>query len=288
MVDTEYSQKIAEALDESDSFAFEMQILRMMTNFTHWNSDWQATIEHGGYYIDTVEGKRRQFDIRTIHTRATDTILMAIECKRIHESSPVVVSRVDRRDEESYHCILDQPLRIGGHAPKPQARRQQHNSLFYEARHPVGKSLANPKMNSGKVDLSNDNGIYDRYSQAISSVEAMLHDHIRILGMKLPPSTGSNSRIAAFPILVIPDHCLWVVDYDEKGERRRPPEKAQSVYVYLGREVRNLDCEGRFILSHFHIVTESVLLNFASSLVGKNQSPLDRVFGSSATWLINT
>lgn len=284
----DYGHKIAVALDESDSFAFEMQILKLMSNFTTWNSDWQTKIEHGGYYIDAVEGKRRQFDIRSIHTRASDTILLAIECKRIHECSPVVVSCVERRAEESYHCILEQPLRIDPHTPKPRAHRPKNCALYYEPRHSVGKSLANPKMNSGKVDLSNDNGVYDRYSQAISSLEALLHDQIRNLGKAFATPTGKTIRIAAFPILVIPDECLWMVDYNENGERKRPPERIPRMSVYLGREVPHLDCEGRYIISHFHIVTKSNLLNLVDSLVGRKQSPLDKIFGSTGDWEINT
>lgn len=62
---------------------------------------------HGGTYTDPITGKPSQFDIRAemlCHKQCGFSF--SIECKGLAEDCPLVVSRVPRPAEDSFHEVV--------------------------------------------------------------------------------------------------------------------------------------------------------------------------------------
>lgn len=259
---------ISEALEQSDSFAFEMKILRRLKSYLPIQQRSRVEIGHGGVFIDPVEEKRRQFDIRADFEKDRCRLLLAIECKRLHESAPVVVSNVDRGSDESFHCLIGTP---SAGPREVRMYRTEKFSELYPYQHRVGKSIATLAAKDNKnPSLANDSGIYDRYAQAINSVESMLADACRRASVTHELTGGMSQWLGALPMVVVPDGCLWTVYYDAAGNRMGGPEQSDSAELFLGREVQGLYKSGRFVLSHLHVLTETGFSRMMGALLGQN------------------
>src|SRR2546430_8215254 len=90
---------ISEYLKSDDDFAFELEVLRscQVGGFD---------VQHGGAYQDPVTGKDRQFDIRLMARKDRRVVKLAIECKNLKPNFPLVVSRIPRVSEESFHDVV--------------------------------------------------------------------------------------------------------------------------------------------------------------------------------------
>jgi hypothetical protein len=85
----------------TDDFNFEREIYHVAKNLA------LNSVEHAGLYEDPVQSKQRRFDIiRATHIVGHNTIELAIECKRLKPSYPLVVSCVPRADDEASHSYL--------------------------------------------------------------------------------------------------------------------------------------------------------------------------------------
>ena len=83
-------------LTTADDFQFEIDVFRSCLEKDRF-------AEHGGTYQDPLTGKDRQFDIRMKITKGPCILRLAVECKNLKPNYPLLVSRVPRRREESYH-----------------------------------------------------------------------------------------------------------------------------------------------------------------------------------------
>lgn len=73
-----------------DDFGLELYVYSQAR--TH---NYEAT--HGGSYTDRVTGKTRQYDIRVvIYVTPQLRLCLAIECKCLRSSTPLLVSRIPR------------------------------------------------------------------------------------------------------------------------------------------------------------------------------------------------
>jgi len=88
-----------EYLSGQDDFRLEIAVLK---NFKKRNLE----VLHGGTYEDPVTKLARQFDIRGSVRKNGFSVHLAIECKNLKESYPLLVSTLPRTYEESYHEVI--------------------------------------------------------------------------------------------------------------------------------------------------------------------------------------
>jgi hypothetical protein len=101
-------QNISDFVDHRDDMALELSTFRVLLGNGWWAN-------HGGFYRDPVQDKFRQFDVQGgLELRKnpntpflpTTGIRVAAECKNLSPEAPIVVSRMPRTENESYHCLL--------------------------------------------------------------------------------------------------------------------------------------------------------------------------------------
>ena len=258
-------------LDSYSDFAFELRCLELLT----CNG---FDCEHGGTYADPVTNKARQFDIRAVQSpKPFFRLRLAVECKNLSESSPLLVLRVPRSIRESFHqCIFShEPIGRGDRFDVP-AFRQSFSVIQLEAPlsnylydEPVGKSCVQLRKSNDGLISGNDAEVFEKWSQALSS----LHD---VADYATKEGTEKEKRITtvALPILVVPDNTLWSVDYGHDGARLTEARPARRCSLFVGRDYfigPGMQKKG-FVASHLEFVTLTglqELLESARSDVGK-------------------
>src|SRR5689334_16242749 len=90
---------LEEYLQARDDFALEMHVYKLAR-------DLRFSVSHGGTYNDPVTRKARQYDIRAIAQNGEHCVALAIECKSLKPSYPLLISQIPRTERESYHCII--------------------------------------------------------------------------------------------------------------------------------------------------------------------------------------
>ncbi len=86
-------------LQSQDNFAFEREVPMHADGCG-------LMVQHAGLYEDPATSKMRQFDLRAFKSNGNHRIRLAIECKSLRPTYPLVVSCVPRPPEESYHCAM--------------------------------------------------------------------------------------------------------------------------------------------------------------------------------------
>jgi len=165
---------------EEDDFGYEMRVGKVFadvaanTNKGHLTSPRIETPQHGGTYTDSVTGKPRQFDYRcqiSISNALGDlqkTVILAVECKNLHRSSPLVVCGRPRTAEEAYHVFIKSEKDGAGGVFVSTSKVDATASLYRQSEF-VGKSLVRLKEKNGKLEKDSEADIYDRWSQALAS-----------------------------------------------------------------------------------------------------------------------
>lgn len=263
---------IANFLDNESDFGFELSILKLLGGLG-------IMCQHGGTYDDPVTQKKRQFDLRAVIEKGPGVrIRLAIECKNLDSSYPLVVQCMARRAEESFHELI---------YSKAEKHRQGHDGIFnqtesiplslthsfYARNESVGKACQQVgKTDKGELAGSNSE-IYDKWSQAISSSHGLLD---MVLDDGLACSMGC--MVSIIPALVVPDGTLWVVSYDETGRRDSDPTQADRIPYFLDAEIKpsNKMQSDSITLSHLELVTVTGLQNLINQL--KNDDPSDTLF----------
>jgi hypothetical protein len=155
---------IAEYLDCRDDFDLELFALRSLRE-----RGWSA--HHGGTYVDPHLHKPRQYDVRALYQFGPQRdLLLAVECKSLSPEAPLVVSRVPRDEEDSFHELLKT-----GRSPElgttvaTSERSDASRVHFYPKGAMVGKSMTQIRRDgSGKL-VASDSESYDKWSQALTS-----------------------------------------------------------------------------------------------------------------------
>jgi len=256
---------IVEYLDSCSDFSFELSVLKMLREN-------DVRCEHGGLYEDPVTGKSREFDIRAIKTISNYRIRLAIECKNIRENFPVLVSCMPRHEEESYHQIamVSEPKSSGPLSMSRilQARAKtislRNEYSIYKINEPVGKSTAQVGRGMDGSIFANDGELYDKWSQSLSS-SADLVSRTYWDGDEKDDEDSYFS--AVFPIIVIPNGRLWVVNYDDDGNRIQEPciSNRCSSFVDKDYEMDSKISGTRMWISHIEIMSFDGLYSFVDS-----------------------
>jgi len=244
------SDMVKAAITNRDDFAFEIKVRALLIK--HGASN----VRHGWSYLDPVEEKPRQFDLRgeMCHFNNLRFIQLAVECKNLEPSQPLVISGTARTYEEAYHHYLSSDsLRCWVYEAGADTRGVYHRYEFV-GRHVTRLSLKGNALEISKRDEEGD--IYKRWSQALASAVD-------------PAKSAANNtgvQTAVLTAVVIPDGSLWQMFYDDKGNLQDKPKLVESSTLFVGHEVvldpRNLWMK----LSHVQFFTVSGLDRFLANL----------------------
>jgi len=263
-------QDLRRYLDTQDDFALELEAYRHAKGFNF-------NVSHGGLYDDAMTNKRRQYDVRASHENGTRRIDLTIECKFLDPTFPLLVQRVPRPGKESFHQTM---LSRGSTTSYGTASEPQHwtgaglfkisGTHLYDPQQPVGKSMKRIKVAAGDGFSATDSDIYEKYTQALTS----MNEFVQSAAQDLRPQRGPAAGLArAFlPIVLVSDGALWVADYDASGRLVSDPRpEADETTFYLGwnYEVPNPQDPAHpatFTVSHLHIMTRRRLPKFLEEI----------------------
>lgn len=232
---------LKEYLASEDSFALELRILQAAKAL-------KFDASHGGSYVDPALKKSRQFDLRATLQRGQNVIALPIECKSLRLNCPLLVSRIPRAIDESFHYLAERVPVEGGVIPTVQQRNWTRT--LYEQNEMVGKSLAQVGRTQSGDFTDSDALAYDKWTQAMASSAALIE-----LGLK---AQLGRHLTAVVPCLVVSDSTLWAVDYGTDGSVKTDPVQVDEVTYFDGR---NCGQAYEFRISHLHIFTERGMLN---------------------------
>ena len=150
---------------------------------------------------------------------------------------------------------------------------------LYGAGLPVGKHTFQLRRESPKNSFkTGDSDSYDKWSQALASAADLV---TRACGAHFRCGV---MQIFSFvlPVLVISDNTLWVVDYNDRGQRSEPkPAEECQLFVDRAYEIgrRGVD---PYTITHLHIYTRTGFASFLRGITAPSSLLLERMFGSTA------
>jgi hypothetical protein len=244
--------------ESNSDFSFEMAALRLL-NSLHFSC------EHGGTYRDPATGKAREFDIRAISYQGSNYSFFPVECKNVSEGSPVVIHTVPRPSEDAFHqTLISKRMRVDSRFPvisSGQSTGHQWRVIEvtgdrarYKSNAPVGKHLdqiANYGDDGVGSIQKRDGGIFDKFSQALSSsVDLVVKAVASIQG-------GACLSAAIVPVVVVPDGRLWEIPYSDSGKLLGTPKQLSRVSLLVRHTVKISTPYGavEYTISHAEIVT---------------------------------
>ncbi len=269
-------EDLVEYLNSYSDFSFELAVLKMLRT-----SD--IDCEHGGYYEDPITKKSREFDIRAIKTIQQYRVRMAIECKNVRENFPILISCTPRHEQESYHQIAFpcKPDSYNFKNPLDQSLAatlsilQEHS--FYKVGEPVGKSTAQVgrALHDNKIS-ANDDEFYEKWGQCLSSIDDLV---TRMYWDE--DGDKNNSYSAAFPFVVVPNDRLWMVTYDNDGNRTSEPVPTNRCSCYINKDYEmgrtSFGTRTCLWLSHIEIVTFEGMKTFVEKYL-KSKEGMEKIF----------
>lgn len=112
---------------------------------------------------------------------------------------------------------------------------------------------------------------YMKWAQAIASSHAWVKEVAQ--RFETNASSGKNNSFVFLPFLVVPENCLWTVDFDDHTGKSRKPTQATHAHLFVGRYVNAtediVDERPRhYLISHMHVVTPKGLRDWFSTLEG--------------------
>jgi hypothetical protein len=227
------------------------------------------TATHAGSYTDRLTGKTRQFDVRASRSCGQNLhVNIAIECKCLRPSFPLLISQIPRLAVESFQDVLQSrgKMKNGRLYIGPGTSRRNGVCSLYPPNQYVGKALAQVGLNEAGGYVSNDYEVFEKWGQAIASANGLIRQAGTFGYSMDSPSQGS----IILPVLVVPDGTLWVVNYAENGSHQDGPSQSDEVKFFIG-DAQTFDPNSAavFTISHLHVVTKSgldrLLRRFADS-----------------------
>lgn len=222
---------------------------------------------HGGTYIDPATQKPRQYDIRAtweLHRRHEKLpicrLALAIECKSLSTDAPLLISRVPRPPEDSYHELMHSWQRQNMRDKLAQILRPEGISVIYRPGDPTGKRTAQACRLSSGAFKDDDRDSYEKWSQALASAADLVKDSV------VAASNGQHALSLILPVLVVADGTLWVADYSENGKRNGVAHIVDAAELFVNREytweLRSLPEAQPYRISHLHIYTRAGFATF--------------------------
>lgn len=268
---------LIEYLNNHSDFSFEIETLKELIKLGF-------SCEHGGTYEDPATQKPREYDIRATRRIEGRVLRLAVECKNLRPNFPLLISCLPRRSEEAFHelSISVKPRtevstgfgttqrltpKTAAMISSAQTYRLRNSDSLYPVGEPVGKSCDQVGRSATNAEIiSGDSGIYDKWSQALSSA----HDLVSLIfsdGKRI----GKPAASLVFPLVVVPNGQLWCVKYDVSG-KRSDPELVNRCSFFVSRKYLYQSLSGKkiFVVSHLEFVTLNGLLEFADYLCSED------------------
>jgi hypothetical protein len=255
------SATIGNAIVAADDFGHEMRV-------KHELEQAGGRVIHGWTYLDPLERKPRQFDLRCRLQRGGPPMIhalaLAVECKNLSVDAPLVVSGIARTRDEAFLDFVVSDHTASHH--RRRVMRSRRDYYFYAPGDFVGKSLLRLKpANEGErlvPTAPQEADIYQRWSQALASADELGKNAAEEISGG-HPTTWST---AVLPLVVVPDKTLWTVAYDNYGRIKTPPEPADEVTFFVNHEVIVTPNNHWMNLSHVHFLTLTGLHQFLAKL----------------------
>jgi hypothetical protein len=232
-------------LDSQDDFAFERRV------FTHAKG-FGLAVEHAGLYEDPATSKIRQFDLRASIEHGDHRLSVAIECKSLSPSFPLLISCVPRSPSESYHQVI-YGLTGPTFSADGNAELRDMRTSLYAAGEYVGKDMSQVGRDRRGGFTGNDEKVFDKYQQAMASATDLIAAAVEYHR----PRRAVEKVTAILPVLVVPDRTLWQARYSSRGQLEGEPEPADHLTFYLGRKYPVPNTGLEFRISHLHVVSET-------------------------------
>lgn len=265
-------EDIKKVVLEEDDFGHEMRVGRILSNVKYPQPNFDrlhvAAPEHGGTYIDSITGKPRQFDFRCrITKQGSQNLFLAVECKNLNTSSPLVVCGRPRAHEESYHIII-----AGQNEGLIQLKKVEGINSIFLPKAFVGKSVLRLKTRSNKLWADTDADIYEKWSQALAS------------SVELATYAGSLSNGFSFimPLVVVPDNSLWIANYKDDGTIDGDPTLTDQCDFYVDHEIK-IGIVARLVITHIHFVTLKGLSRLLDDFTSEQTWMWDKLFSGAST-----
>jgi hypothetical protein len=264
---------IRDVVLKEDDFGHEMRVGKVIRDIPG------IQIEHGGTYIDSVTGKPRQFDFRCSIKKESAELNLAVECKNLNSSAPLVICGTKRQSNEASHDLIGWRPGSGykqvayTSRPIPVTFRANGVYAFYQPDKFVGKSSVRIKPNPNSKALNqfvadSDSDVYEKWAQALSSSVGLI-ETARERAMRHQVSEFCTTVL---PAVVVPDDSIWKVEYDENGSICGQPENVNNCELFVGREILLNDqvFPHQFKFSHIHFFTIGGFGSFLSSMTSDN------------------
>ena len=210
--------------------------------------------EHSGTYVDPITAKMRQFDIRgELRVGKLGKLWLAVECKNVGDSCPVVVHTVPRNESESFVTGLvykRPPGNLSGRMD-PSFVRLSGLDTPYQVGESVGKAFDQVKLSPSGEPSIGESEAFDKFSQAVNSLRDLI-----VRGTR---QWNEPSFQFFLPVLVVPEGRLWAVRYNEHGGRVGLPAQAVHVSHFLNHSWPCGFADLEYPVSHLEIVTPSGL-----------------------------
>jgi hypothetical protein len=272
-------------LDEDD-FGFELQVGQVLVKLGQqrqkdaFNGTNVELLRHGGTYTDPATNKPRQFDYRCrVYRREPGSSFMAcaflaIECKNLHESSPLAVCGKTRSQDEAYFAFVRSICDDANNKVSSVLRRPSRTKDIFYSDGFVGKSLVRLKEKEERekkekggtkvekktlltTDNSQNSDLFDRWSQALASCSELAEEACFL-------AHENCMRVCSMilPIVVVPDNSLWKVKYNEAGSIEEEPTIVNECEFFVERKIQIT--AGKFAITHIHFVTLTGLAELVS------------------------
>jgi hypothetical protein len=270
------SEIIEKAVSASDDFGHELRVGAILAHVNIPQEELQNIrihpFSHGGTYTDPVTRKPRQFDYRCRITRdVTKNIFLAVECKNLHPSSPLVISGRERLDQEAYHEFIS-----FGTDGTLWVMKVEGNLWLYKPGEFVGKSPLRVKTtgkNGGDLPAGpiavTDEDIYEGWAQAVASSYDLVSKAISL----------QPSKSFVMPLVVVPDGLLWSMCYNFDGTISRKPELVEQCDYFVEKPV---GADEELTLTHVRFLTLRGLASMLGRIVQRPGYFWDEIFSHAA------
>ncbi len=271
---------LTEYLDTSSDFAFELKVQQQLVRHGF-------DCEHGGTYEDPISGKLRQFDLRARRKYGYARVALAVECKQLRPHFPLMVLRVPRRNEESFHEVLlivdpekhdideAQSIMVPAFQRYAKNLRVAPTQCLYEAKTPVGKSCTQVGRDANGAIVANSSEAFEKWSQAISSARGLVDYECA----DIPSNKEGWILSMVLPVMVVPDDRLWSADFDQDGKLVSGPDRTNRCPYLLnavatgGDQLRSTS----YTISHVEFVTTTGL-DWLLDQFGGDRGPNEALF----------
>jgi hypothetical protein len=204
--------------------------------------------EHGGTYDDPATGKPREFDIRATKRFGKRFVRLAVECKNLGDHFPLLVSCLPRRRDEAFQELIysfnpenspsDPPgdTVMFGITPSSRLVRLPPSHSRYRPQEPVGKSCNQVGRSSNGDITGGDSGIYQKWAQALSSAEDLVH----LACSERPRQNGKRRSLAN---LLSCSRAKWQTlanGFRFTWKTKQRPTYCESLFVLRWKEILSL------------------------------------------------